>query len=58
MNRREPGRPSKGLSETRMEIRLPKALAKQIKKAAKEELLSANEWWRRAAAARLVRWEE
>jgi hypothetical protein len=53
MTRRKPGRPSQGLSETRMEIRLPKVLAKAAKAAAKAEGLLPAEWWRRAAQARI-----
>ena len=55
MTRRKPGRPSQGLSETRMEIRLPKSTSDAVRKAAKADGVTVNHWWRTAALAELLR---
>jgi hypothetical protein len=47
------GRPSTGLSEARQLVVGPAALFAAIKTAAQREGVSASEWWRRAARARL-----
>ena len=53
MTRRKPGRPSQGLSETRMEIRLPKSTTDAVRKAAKQEGVAVSKWLRRAIGSRL-----
>lgn len=48
--KRPRGRPSLGLSETRIEVRAPKDLAKAVAKKAKALKITTSEGWRRAGA--------
>jgi len=47
------GRPSKGLSETTVLLRLPEALRLATTARAESEGVSTSEWWRDAAQVRL-----
>ena len=51
------GRPSKGLSEASQLIRCPRSLIDEVNEAAKAENISASEWWRQAALAKLGKTE-
>lgn len=44
------GRPSKGLSQVALNLRLPGELATLTEKAADDAQVTASEWWRRAGA--------
>lgn len=47
------GRPSRGITDAGLGIRLPQSLLDASKAAAAAEGCTLAEWWRRAAAARL-----
>lgn len=51
------GRPSRGLSETTVLIRLPALLKLEVDRLAKAEGIDSSEWWRRAARVR-AGWDE
>ncbi len=45
------GRPSKGLTEARLELRMPRELLGAARTLALADGVSVNEWWRRAGRA-------
>lgn len=45
------GRPSQGLTESRVEVRAPRRLVREVAKKAKQEKITASEGWRRAGEA-------
>ncbi len=45
------GRPSKGLTEVRLELRMPEELRASAASMALADGVSVNEWWRRAGRA-------
>lgn len=53
--KRTRGRPSQGLSEARLEVRMPQALRRFVELAAKAEGVGESEWLRRAAHERALR---